>query len=165
MSTSTADLRTDQTSEAGGSVQSLSHFRLAERRTKMWITNSPVADIALVWAKLDGVTIHDCWPVVSIAAASSLSQILESTCSLGGRPKDQSAFGIRADVSQTRGGMIFSIWKHGSNGMLWSDAQTASPLTLSVPAGSDTVRAGLAPRNWMVTQFGVPIEFRSQGSN
>jgi hypothetical protein len=25
--------------------------------------------------------------------------------------------------------------------MLWSDAQTASPLTLSVPAGSDTLRA------------------------
>jgi hypothetical protein len=34
--------------------------------------------------------------------------------------------------------------------MPWSDAQTASPLTLSVPAGSNTVRAGPAPRNWMV---------------
>jgi hypothetical protein len=45
---------------------------------------------------------------------------------------------------------VFSIWKHGSNGMPWTDAQTASPLTLSVPAGSDTVRAGPAPRNWMV---------------
>ena len=31
-----------------------------------------------------------------------------------------------------------------------SDAQTASPLTLSVPGGSDTVRAGPTPRNWMV---------------
>ena len=45
---------------------------------------------------------------------------------------------------------VFSMWKHGSNGMLWSDAQTASPLTLSVPGGSDTVRAGPTPRNWMV---------------
>ena len=39
---------------------------------------------------------------------------------------------------------------HGSNGMPWSDAQTASPLTLSVPGGSDTVRARPTPRNWMV---------------
>ena len=31
---------------------------------------------------------------------------------------------------------VFSRWKHGSNGMPWNDAQTASPLTLSVPAGS-----------------------------
>src|SRR6516165_824274 len=45
---------------------------------------------------------------------------------------------------------VFSIWKHGSNGMPRSDAQTASPLALSVPAGSDTVRSGPAPRNWMV---------------
>jgi hypothetical protein len=29
--------------------------------------------------------------------------------------------------------MVFSKWKHGSNSMPRSDAQTASPLTLSQP--------------------------------
>jgi len=36
--------------------------------------------------------------------------------------------------------------KHGSNGMPLSEAQTASPLTTSVPAGSHTARIGPAPR-------------------
>jgi hypothetical protein len=31
-----------------------------------------------------------------------------------------------------------------------SEAQTVSPLTLSVPAGSHTERTGPEPRNWMV---------------
>ena len=39
--------------------------------TKMWITNSPVADLALIWAKLDGA-IRGCafadWPAVVAAA-------------------------------------------------------------------------------------------------
>jgi hypothetical protein len=46
--------------------------------------------------------------------------------------------------------------------MPWSDAQTASPLTLSVPAGSDTVRAGPAPRNWMV-QFPAKVHSLNAG--
>jgi len=40
--------------------------------------------------------------------------------------------------------------KHGSIGMPLIDAQTASPLTRSVPAGSQIARTGPVPPNWIV---------------
>src|SRR5215471_4455313 len=45
---------------------------------------------------------------------------------------------------------ILSRRKHGSKGIPFSDAHTASPRTRKVPAGSETARTGPVPPYWMV---------------